>query len=107
MHSFHNYKKVDVPIGGRKYILYVADDQDKRRRGLSNVPFIAHNEGMLFVYPEPVCHAYTMEETKFPLKIIFIDKEFQVIGSFEGLPKQKEEIQPEGDFMYVIEILNR
>ena len=105
MHDFKDYKTVQVPIGGRDYTLYVADDSEKRVKGLSDLNFLPQDEGMLFKYAEPVCHAYTMEKTNIPLKIIFIDEDFRVVGTFNAKARQKEEVRPTSDFKYVIEIL--
>ena len=107
MHSFSDYKSIIVPIGGRNYILYVADDDDKRRKGLSKISHIGSNEGMLFTYPHPVLHSYTMRETRFPLRIIFINQDFEIVDEFDGRAGQIEEVRPRSDFKYVIEILGR
>lgn len=107
MHSFREYKALSVPIGGRNYTLYVADDDVKRRKGLANISFILPNEGMLFTYPQPVLHSFTMRETRFPLRIIFIDRDFQIVEEFDAQAHQKEEVKPRSDFQYVIEILGR
>ncbi len=107
MHSFSDYKSIIVPIGGRNYILYVADDDDKRRKGLSKISHIGSNEGMLFTYPRPVLHSYTMRETRFPLRIIFIDQHFEIVDEFDARAGQIEEVRPRSDFKYVIEILGR
>ncbi len=107
MHSFRDYKAVHVTIGGRTYVLYVADDHEKRCKGLSEIPHIGKSEGMLFTYDTPVCHAYTMEKTNFPLKIMFFDENFNPVGSFDAKAHQKEEVRPMSDFKYVIEILGR
>jgi len=107
MHSFSDYKSIIVPIGGRNYILYVADDDDKRRKGLSKISHIGSNEGMLFTYPHPVLHSYTMRETRFPLRIIFIDQHFEIVDEFDAQAGQIEEVRPRSDFKFVIEILGR
>lgn len=107
MHNFDKYKKIQIIIGDRPYTLYVADDSEKRIKGLSKIPYIGKNEGMIFTYPEPVCHAYTMESTKFPLRIIFIDQDFNIVESFSAKAGQKEEVRPMSDFKYVIEILEK
>jgi uncharacterized membrane protein (UPF0127 family) len=107
MHLFNNYKSINVPIGGRKYILYIANDNEKRRKGLSGIPFINKNEGMIFIYDESVYHSYTMADMKFPLHIIFFDENFQPIDSFNTKAHQKEEVRPRSDFKYVIEILRK
>ena len=107
MHSFSNYKYIQIPIGGRIYTLYVADDLEKRVKGLTEIPFLPRNEGMIFKYKQPVCHSYTMEKTNFPLRIIFINEDFKVVGSYNAKAGQKEEVNPEVDFKYVIEILGK
>ena len=48
-----------------------------------------------------------MENTHIPLRIIFINDNFNVVNEFNAKPYQKEEVNPEVDFMYVIEILGR
>ena len=107
MHSFSDYKSIIVPIGGRNYILYVADNDDKRRKGLSKISHIGSNEGMLFTYPHPVLHSYTMIETRFPLRIIFIDQHFEIVDEFDARAGQIEEVRPRSDFKFVIEILGQ
>ena len=62
---------------------------------------------MLFKYDEPVCHAYTMEETQFPLRIMFFDADFNEVGAFNAKARQKEEVRPMSDFKYVIEVLEK
>ncbi len=105
--NFKKYKTVQVPIDGKVYTLYVADDHEKRVKGLSGIPYINKQEGMLFKYEEPVCHSYTMESTNFPLRIIFLDENLNTVGSFSAKPGQKEEIRPMSDFKYVIEVLEK
>jgi len=107
MYEFSNYKTVQIPIGGRVYTLYVADDREKRQKGLAGVPYIPTNEGMLFKHKTSVRNPYTMQDMKVPLRVIFLDEEFQVVGEFDTKPGQKEEVCPEADFMYVIEILKQ
>jgi uncharacterized membrane protein (UPF0127 family) len=104
MNNFEGYKTVKVPIGGNMRTLYVADDQEKRVKGLSEIRYMPRNMGMLFTYDEPVCNAFTMEKTNIPLRIIFIDEDFNVVKSVLAEAGQKEEVRPESDFKYVIEL---
>jgi uncharacterized protein len=107
MHAFDQYKTIQVPIGGRAYTLYVADDNEKRVQGLSDIRHLSRSEGMFFKHDKMGCRSYTMENTHIPLRIIFIDDSFNVVNEFNAKPRQKEEVNPEVDFMYVIEILGR
>lgn len=107
MHDFYQYKSIQIPIGGRKYTLYVADDHEKRVKGLSNVRYLSSNEGMLFKHNGMGNRSYTMEETYVPLRLIFIDNDFNIVREMNAKPHQKEEVNPGVDFMYVIEILRR
>ena len=104
MNRFSQYKTVQVPISGKMYTLYVADDHEKRIKGLSKIPYMPKRMGMIFIYPEPVCHAFTMENTKIPLRIIFIDDNFEIIHTVDAKAGQKEEVRPMSDFKYVTEI---
>ena len=48
-----------------------------------------------------------MENTHVPLRMIFIDENFNVVNEVDTKPLQRNEVNPEVDFMYVIEILGR
>jgi uncharacterized membrane protein (UPF0127 family) len=102
-----NYKTIQVPIGGRIYTLYVADDREKRFKGLSGLHHLPRQMGMLFKHDGMGSRAYTMENTHIPLHMIFIDEDFNVVREMDAKPRQKEEVNPGVDFMYVIEILGR
>tara|TARA_Y100000114_G_scaffold123583_1_gene119182 strand:+ start:817 stop:1140 length:324 start_codon:yes stop_codon:yes gene_type:complete len=107
MHDFYQYKSIQVPIGGRMYTLYVADDREKRTKGLSGIRYLSSNEGMLFKHSGMGNRSYTMEETHIPLHLIFIDDDFNIVSEMNAKAQQKEEVNPGVDFMYVIEILGR
>jgi uncharacterized membrane protein (UPF0127 family) len=107
MHDFYQYKSIQVPIGGRRYTLYVADDREKRTKGLSGIRHLSSNEGMLFKHSGMGNRSYTMEETHIPLRLIFIDDDFNIVSEMNAKAQQKEEVNPGVDFMYVIEILGR
>ena len=104
MHDFSKYKTVTVPINKYPHILYVADTETKRQKGLSEVRNLLSNRGMLFVYDEPVDYAFSMQETQIPLQIIFINENFEIIGQFSCLPKQISEVKPHTEYKYVIEV---
>ena len=60
---------------------------------------------MIFTYDSDVDHGFTMEKTKIPLTIIFLDKNFNVVDSFKCRPGQQGSIKPRRkNYRYVIEI---
>jgi len=101
---FKRYKKIKIPIKGKKYTLAVADTSEKKSIGLSRVRKLPRGCGMLFVYNTPVNHAFTMEKTSIPLTIIFLTKDMEIIEVFKCRPYQKKKVRPESDYSYVIEI---
>ncbi|MBN2518399.1 MAG: DUF192 domain-containing protein [Candidatus Altiarchaeota archaeon] len=63
----------------------VADTVEKQNTGLSLVPSLAEGEGMLFVFPNPKIASFWMRDMMFPLDLIWIDEEFQVVQISEDL----------------------
>jgi uncharacterized membrane protein (UPF0127 family) len=107
MNDFNDYKSIQTPIGGRIYTLYVADEHEKRVKGLSGIRHLSKSEGMFFKHDKMGCRSYTMENTHVPLRMIFIDENFNIVNEVDTKPLQRNEVNPEVDFMYVIEILGR
>lgn len=52
----------------------------ERKRGLSGRESLDSNEGMLFVFSEDAYHGIWMKEMKFPIDIIWIDKNGVVVS---------------------------
>jgi uncharacterized protein len=63
-------------------VLYVdvADTTAERRRGLMGVRDLPEDEGMAFVYAEPVSGTFWMKDTLIPLSIAFVDERGRVIA---------------------------
>lgn len=102
---YKKYRKITTPIKGKKYNLWVADTPQKKRLGLSPLGSLPRGWGMIFTYDSDVHHGFTMEKTKIPLTIIFLDKNFNVVDSFKCRPGQKGSIKPENkNYRYVVEI---
>ncbi|MGH2681036.1 MAG: DUF192 domain-containing protein [Actinomycetota bacterium] len=58
----------------------VADDPDERRRGLMGVEELAADQGMAFVFDEPVGGTFWMKGTLIPLSIAFVGEGGRVVG---------------------------
>ena len=101
---FKNYKKIKTSIKGRgRYTLWVADTDVKRSAGLSGVLKLPRRHGMIFIYNKDVNNSFTMKNTKIPLNIIFLDKQFNILDHFKCKAFEKRSIQPSSYYRYVIE----
>ena len=100
---FNNYRKIKTAIKGKSYKLWVADTDEKRKLGLKGISGLPFNHGMIFVYDNPVHHNFTMKNVKIPLKIIFLDKNFNVIDLVNARPGQSV-VKSSKPYSYVVEI---
>lgn len=69
----NDYKKIKINIKNKTYTLFIADTEDKRRKGLSNIASIKNDEGMLFIFEQPDYYSFWMKDMKFPLDFIFLN----------------------------------
>ena len=81
----------------------IADDDQSRKTGLSNVDFLEHNRGMLFVYQTAEPRVFTMKNMNIPLDIVFIDQNLTVIKIVEA-DIGDEYIKSIDPAQYVVEI---
>lgn len=66
---------------------------------------LAENSGMLFVFDQQAIYPFWMKNTKIPLSIAFIDKNFAIIDIQEMIPNQEEvRYAPENSFLYALEM---
>ena len=74
-----NYKEY-YSINKLKLNLLKADTYSKRKQGLKNrKKKLLYNEGLLLTYKVPRIINLSMKETKIPLDILFLNKEYRVI----------------------------
>lgn len=66
------YKETVVRLGDSSVTVWIADTDAKRERGLSGTESLAENQGMLFVFDEPMKSGFWMKEMKYPIDIIWI-----------------------------------
>jgi hypothetical protein len=68
----------------------VADDASEQRRGLSGIEQLPADEGMAFVWPEPVGSTFWMKDTLIPLSIAFVDESGRVIDVLDMQPCESD-----------------
>ena len=78
-------KEEKIKIGGKTYDIVIVESDEEKEKGLQDLESIPENEGMLFVIDEDDKDEdgliwFTMEDTKIPLDIIFLDDDYEVIS---------------------------
>lgn len=96
-----------IKIRNKKYYIEIAESEEEKSIGLSDRESLPENEGMLFIIKDDEKDEkdliwFTMEDTSFPLDIIFIDDDLEVTQVSKGKPMSTEPIYGEGD--YVLEL---
>jgi uncharacterized protein len=79
----------------------------ERKTGLSNYDFLNENEGMIFVFKEEGKYGFWMKDMNFPIDIIWINKNLEVVDFVENVTPCSENCVsylPQENSIYVLEI---
>ncbi len=103
--STQSYKS-EVIIDGKVYKVDVVDSAYLLTKGLSGRESLSFNEGMFFVFQKPDKYGFWMKDMLFPLDIIWIDQNFNIVHIENVVvPETYPKIfTPESDSLYVLEI---
>jgi uncharacterized membrane protein (UPF0127 family) len=85
--------------------IWIADNDQRRARGLMFVKHIGEEEGMLFIYPQAMRASMWMKNTFIPLDMLFVaadGKVMQVVQNTE--PQSLKTIESNSDVVAVIEL---
>jgi uncharacterized membrane protein (UPF0127 family) len=72
-------KTLEIKIAGKTINATVADTEEKRKKGLSGISALSEDEGMIFVFPESGYYSFWMKDMLFPIDIIWIDENKEVV----------------------------
>lgn len=103
-------KEIKIEIADKEYKVLVAESEEEREQGLSNVESMDDDEGMLFVMPEDQKQVvFNTVEMEFDIDLIFIDQNDEVYNVVLGKAHSEENIvsTPEGEngrTKYVLEV---
>jgi uncharacterized membrane protein (UPF0127 family) len=96
-----------VAFEGTGAVLHVeiADDAEEQQRGLMGVESLPADQGMAFVWAEPVESTFWMKDTLIPLSIAFVDESSRVIDVLDMEPCESDSCPHYGiDEPYVLAI---
>lgn len=86
----------------------IADENNERILGLSNRDFLDLDSGMLFVFPDKTIPNFWMKEMNFPIDIIWIDENLEIVDISKNLQPCAgnfcETYNPDRKIKYVLEI---
>lgn len=101
-----NPAKDTLRIGEKIFKLEIADEPAELIKGLSNRESLPKDYGLLFVFPETGKHGFWMKDMKFPIDIVWLDENKEVIGITKNLkPNSYPQVfYPPKDIKYALEI---
>lgn len=103
---------IEITINDKKYSVKEAKTEAERRIGLINYDELPEGEGMLFYMDdEKSQQVFTMKGMKFPLDILFINQDQEVVSAHHDCQPDQESVisttenLQEGDYIaYVLEV---
>ncbi len=70
----------EICFDGRCYFVEIADTESLREKGLMFRNGLDKNSGMLFIFEQDGDYPFWMKNTKMPLDIIWMDKNYEVVS---------------------------
>ena len=103
---------ITIQIGNKTYKVIEAKSEEDRQQGLKGYKELPQDQGMLFyMSDEQPVYTFTMQEMQFPIDIIFINQDQEVVSvKYNCQPGQEEIINDthqmlEDDYIaYVLEV---
>jgi uncharacterized membrane protein (UPF0127 family) len=91
LYSYPEIKTTPLYIGPQKFVVEIADTEEKHLRGLMFRDYIPANFGMLFVYGEEEYRSMWMKNCRVNLDIIFLDNSKRIINMYINVPPCRDE----------------
>ncbi len=103
-----SYRLANITINGFNLLADVPTTNDEFQKGLDIKDHLNENQGMLFIFTEPSKQPFWMHGMKFPIDIIWLDKEGNVVHIERNLSPCIIDLacptySPETDSLYVLE----
>ena len=98
--------QVQVGIGAKTHFLEVAATPESRQKGLSGRDWLTAGAGMVFVFSTPGTYCFWMQDTRFPLDMIWLNDKQRVvhIERYVQPNSYPEKFCPPASALYVVEV---
>jgi uncharacterized membrane protein (UPF0127 family) len=97
-----------VRLNGESFSVEVADTGEKQSLGLMFRDSMPQDHGMLFIFPSERAHSFWMKNCRFPLDILYFDKNLSLVNVVKGAKPCRSAQCPgypsTGPAMYVLEL---
>lgn len=80
----------DAGTSSPSFAVEVVADQGDRSQGLMYRKHLESDKGMLFVFPHEAVQSFWMKNTYIPLDMVFVSRDFEVVGALENIPPLTE-----------------
>jgi len=94
-------------LGDGIFTAQVAKTQAARDRGLTGTPSLSADNAMIFVYDTDGKWPINMKDMNFPIDIVWLNKDKQVIYIVKNVPPESypyQQFAPKDDARYVVEL---
>ncbi len=93
-------------VNERPVFTEVVSSKDEQERGLGGKESLPIDQGMLFVFGKPDLYAFWMKDMRFPIDIIWLDRDMLVVDVAEGVsPDSYPQIfRPDEPASFVLEL---
>jgi uncharacterized protein len=88
------FKKTKMILGKTIINVEVADNNERRERGLMNRSSLKDSEGMIFIFPDARPQGFWMKNTLIPLSIGFFDDKGKLFQILDMEPASPVEVYP-------------
>ena len=97
-----------VKFKNQRFMVEVAETQEKQALGLMFRDSMADDHGMLFIFPAESMRSFWMKNTRIPLDIFYFDAELKLVSVSENTPPCRSSRCPgypsTGPAKYVLEL---
>ena len=95
-----------IRIADHRIKVMIADEPRQQTQGLSGRTYLAHDEGMLFIFPQTGTYTFWMKDMLFALDMIWIDDNGRIIAIDKTVPPESfpKTFSPPSPIKYVLEV---